>query len=135
MTTNSTFHQAARAYRDVSIAVPPLQAVVMLFDGAIIALRKSLAASQAKRFEESHNCLIRATTILRGLSHHLNFEKGGLLAERLHSSYNALIVACLRSFGRPDAGVQYGRIIASLTELREAWAKVAMTAGDKPLKS
>ena len=135
MTTDSKAYHAAQAYRSASIAVPPLKAVVMLFDGAILNLRKSVAASQAKRFEESHNCLVRTTTILRGLSQHLNFEKGGLVADRLFSTYNALIVAALKSFGRPDAPALYDRIIASLTELRDAWAYVAATTSDRTPKS
>jgi flagellar secretion chaperone FliS len=128
--TAKAFH-AAQAYRNASIAVPPLKAVVMLFDGAIVFLRKSVAASQAKRFEESHNHLIRTTTILRGLSQHLNFEKGGPLAERLFHTYNALIMASLRSYGRPDMPARYDRIIASLTDLRDAWAYVAAGTSER----
>jgi flagellar protein FliS len=134
MTPHSNAFRATQAYRDASIAVPPLKAVVMLFDGAIVCLRKSVAASQARRFEESHNHLIRTTTILRGLSQHLNFEKGGSLAERLFGTYNALIMAALRSFGRPDAPARYDRIIASLIELRDAWAYVAATTSDRTSK-
>jgi flagellar protein FliS len=135
MNSNPQAFRALQAYRDASIAVPPLKAVVMLFDGAIVFLRKSVAASQAKRFEESHNHLIRTTTILRGLSQHLNFEKGGALAERLFKTYNGLIMAALRTYGRPDAPAQYDRIIVSLTELRDAWAYVAATTTERASKS
>jgi flagellar protein FliS len=69
--------------------------------------------------------MIRATAILRGLSHNLDFDRGGAVAERLYKTYHALIMACLRSFGRPDAAVCYHRIIASLTEMRDAWKYVA----------
>lgn len=118
---------AAQAYRTAATAVPPLQAMVMLFDGAILFLRKSVDASEQKRFEESHDYLMRATTILRGLSHNLDFAKGGALAERLYQTYHALIMACHRSYGRPDAAARYGRIVASLAELRDAWKEVAAT--------
>jgi flagellar protein FliS len=67
----------------------------------------------------------RSTAILRWLSHNLDFERGGAVAERLYKTYHALIMACLRSFGRPDAAACYQRIIASLTELRDAWKFVA----------
>jgi len=126
MTANFRAYQATQAYRGASVTVSPLSAVVMLLDGAILFLKKSLQASEAKRIEDSHNHLIRTTTILRGLSHHLNFDKGGPLADRLFKTYNALILACLRSFGQPDASVRYRRIIASLTELRDAWAAVVV---------
>jgi flagellar protein FliS len=103
----------------------------MLLDGAIASIEKSIAASEAKRFEESHNHLIKATQILRGLSQSLNFDKGGNLADRLFRTYNALIIATLRSFGRPDAPARYGRIIASLAQLRDAWSFVKMTVTQK----
>ncbi|MGP9814342.1 flagellar export chaperone FliS [Rhodopseudomonas sp. NSM] len=119
---------AAQAYRSAAVAVPPLRAVVMLLDGVVKALQSSIAAGEAKRFEESHTQMIRATAILRGLSHHLNFDRGGAVAEGLHATYHSLIMACLRSYGRPDSAERYKRIIASLTELRDAWAYVEREA-------
>lgn len=127
MMQRPTTYQAAQAYRTASVAVPPLKALVMLYDGAIMFLQKAIEAAKARRFEESHDCMIRATAILRGLSHNLDFDRGGAVAERLYKTYHALIMACLRSFGRPDASVCYDRIIASLTELRDAWKFVAAT--------
>lgn len=120
--------QAAQAYRNAPVAVPPLRAVIMLIDGAIMFLQKSVAATKQKKFEESHGHMIRATAILRGLSHNLNFDKGGDVAENLHKTYNKLIMACLRSFGQSNSAECYGRIIASLTELRDAWISVAANA-------
>lgn len=123
--------QAAQAYRQTATTVPPLRAVVMLIDGAITFLQKSVSAAEQKKFEESHDLMIRATAILRGLSHHLNFERGGDVAEGLHATYHALIMACLRSFGRPDAPECYRRIVLSLTELRDAWV-IAAQGGVRP---
>jgi len=127
MMQRSTSRQATQAYRTASIAVPPLKALVMLYDGAIMFLQKAVEAAKAGQLEESHDYMIRATVILRGLSHNLDFDRGGAVAERLYKTYHALIMACLRSFGRPDASVCYSRIIASLTELRDAWKFVAAT--------
>jgi flagellar protein FliS len=135
MMQNPTNQRAAQAYRTAAVAVPPLKAMVMLFDGAIMFLQRSIEAYEAKRIEESHGYMLRATAILRGLSHNLDFGAGGGLAERLFKTYHALIMACLRSFGRRDSAVQYRRIIASLTELRDAWKVVAIssTAAPTPL--
>ncbi|QPF83134.1 flagellar protein FliS [Bradyrhizobium genosp. L] len=129
MTQNAMAYQANNAYRSAAVAVPPLKAVVMLCDGAITLLQKALEAHEAKRFEEGHNYLTRATAILRGLSHHLDFNRGGAMAERLYRTYNSLIMACLRSYGQPHAKESFRRIIASLTELRDAWKFVEQTAG------
>lgn len=127
MTQNLNAYHAAQAYRGVAVTVPSLRAIVMLLDGAILCLHKTIEASENKRIEESHDQLIRATSIMRGLAHHLNFEKGGALAERLYKTYNSLIMASLRSFGRPDATQRYRKLIASLTELRDAWNYVAVS--------
>jgi flagellar protein FliS len=128
MTQNATAYLANNAYRSAAVAVPPLKAVVMLCDGAITFLQKALEAHEAKRFEEGHAYLTRATAILRGLSHNLDFTRGGALADRLFRTYNALIMACLRSYGRPNAKESFRRIIASLTELRDSWKFVEENA-------
>ena len=129
MTQNATAYHANNAYRSAAVAVPPLKAVVMLCDGAITLLQKAQEAHDAKRFEEGHTYLTRATAILRGLSHNLDFTRGGAMADRLYRTYNALILACLRSYGRPHAKESFRRIIASLTELRDAWKFVEASAG------
>ena len=132
MNQNLNAYRITQAYRGASTAVAPLTAVVMLLDGAILYLKKAVEAREAKRFEESHGHLVRATSILRGLSHHLNFEKGGPLADRLYRTYSSIIMACLSSYGRPDAARRYGKLIASLTELRDAWRSVAANPAAKP---
>ena len=131
MSANYNAYRAAQAYRGISVTVSPLKAVVMLLDGAILFLKKTIEAAEAKRIEESHNHLIRTTAILRGLSHHLNAEKGGVVADRLFKTYNSLILVCLRSFGQPDAALRYRRIILSLTELRDAWSSVLSDSGNR----
>lgn len=128
---NRSMSQANQAYRSAAVAVPPLKAMIMLHDGAMTFLQKTILAAEARRFEESHGYMMRATAILRGLSHNLDFDRGGALAERLYNTYQALILAALRSFGRPDAAARYNRIIASLGELRDAWKFVAV-ATTKP---
>jgi flagellar secretion chaperone FliS len=126
--TQSSMAYANQAYRGAAIAVPPLKAVIMLLNGAIRFLHKSQQAQEAKRFEEGFEHLTRATAILRGLSHHLDSTCGGAMAERLYQTYNSLILACLRSYGRPQASENFQRIIAGLTQLREAWEFVEVSA-------
>ena len=124
MTQNAFAYHANQAYRGAAVAVPPLRAVVMLLNGAITFLQKSLDAQEARRFEEAHGNMMRATAILRGLSHHLDSNRGGTVAERLFGTYNALIMACLRAYGRPHMRRNYLRIMSSLAELRDAWSDV-----------
>jgi flagellar protein FliS len=128
MMHNPMAYMANQAYRGAATSVPPLKAISMLLGGAITFLRKSLAAQEARRFEEGHEYLLKATAILRGLSHNLDFTKGGAMAERLFQTYNSLIVASHKAFGRPHASASFRRIIAAVTELREAWEDVDATA-------
>jgi flagellar secretion chaperone FliS len=128
MTQSSVAYRANQAYRGAAVTVPPLKGGIMLLNGAITFLQRSLQDQQAKRFEEGYENLTRATAILRGLSHHLDSSHGGAMADRLYQTYNSLIVACLRSYARPQAAENYRRIIASLSELREAWEFVDVTS-------
>ena len=127
MMNNAMAYMANQAYRGTATSVPPLKAVSMLLGGTITFLQKSVAAQEARRFEDGHEHLMKATAILRGLSHNLDFAKGGDVAERLFQTYNALILASLKAYGRPHARESFGRIIAALTELREAWEQVDAT--------
>jgi len=54
------------------------------------------------------------------------------VADELYKAYNLLILACLRSYGRPQAPENFRRIIASLVELREAWEFVDAAAARAP---
>jgi len=128
MTQSSVAYRANQAYRGAAVTLPPLRAVIMLLNGAITFLQKSLQAQQAKRFEEGYDHLTRATAILRGLSHHLDSTRGSAVADELYKAYNLLILACLRSYGRPQEPENFRRIIASLVELREAWEFVDAAA-------
>jgi len=128
MMHNPMAYMANQAYRGAATSVPPLKAISMLLGGAITFFQKSLAAQEARRFEEGHEYLLKATAILRGLSHNLDFAKGGAVAERLFQTYNSLIVASHKAFGRPHAPQSFRRIIAAVTELREAWEHVDATA-------
>lgn len=127
MMHNPMAYMANQAYRGAATSVPPLKAISMLLGGAITFLQKALAAQEARRFEEGHEHLMKATAILRGLSHNLDFTKGGAVAERLFQTHNSLIVASHRAFGRPHARESFRRIIAAVTELREAWEHVDAT--------
>lgn len=133
MMHNPMAYMANQAYRGAATSVPPLKAISMLLGGAITFLQKSLAAQDARHFEEGHEYLMKATAILRGLGHNLDFAKGGPVAERLFQTYNSLILASHKAYGRPHARDSYRRIIAALTELREAWEHVDTTVrGGKP---
>jgi flagellar secretion chaperone FliS len=119
--TQTSLAYANQAYRGAAVVAPPLKSVIMLLNGAISFLQKSLRSQQEKRLEEGFEHLTRATAILRGLSYHLDSTRGGEMTQRLYETYNSLILACLNSYGRPKAAENFQRIIGALTQLREAW--------------
>lgn len=132
MNQNAMAQRANQAYRGAAVTVPPLKAVVLLHNGAITLLRQALELHKARRYEAGHDCLMRATAILRGLSHHLDARRGGQMGARLYGTYSALILAALRAYGRAGADDNIQRIIAGIDELREAWEYVAATKAAAP---
>jgi flagellar protein FliS len=124
MTNPQTRHYAANAYRNAAVVVSPLAGVVMLFDGVVLNLRRTVSAIEARHPEEAFNHLNRAVTILRGLSGQLDFVRGGSVAKRMHETYVRLIMSALNSFGKADSVVRYGKLIDGVLALRDAWSAV-----------
>lgn len=121
---NANYSRATNAYRSAAVAVSPLGKVVMLYDGVIVGLRRAVAAIERKCPEDAFNNLHDATTILRGLCHSLNFERGGQFAERMRDTYISLIMSALNSLGKPDAVTRLSKLIDAVTQLRDAWAEL-----------
>jgi flagellar protein FliS len=115
---------AASAYRQTSSIVPPGMAVVRLYDSIIVLIQRAVVALQEKRRDESFAHIDRAASILRGLSHILDFERGGAIAERLLKVYSHYIVALYAALGKPDAVERYVKLLEGLGEMRDAWATV-----------
>ncbi len=113
------------AYRSAAAQVHPLVAVVKLYDEAIRQLRLAILATQDRRHEESHACISKSSTILRGLCHNLRFDKGEEVAQQLLKAYTYNVLAIHTAYGRRDAAARYEKIIWHLTGLRNAWATIA----------
>lgn len=121
---HAAYQQATSAYRTAAVTTSPLAVIVMLYDAALVSLARSKADVEQKRLDQAFGHLQRATTILRGLCHSLDFEQGGAVAERLRDTYLALILSALHAFNRPDAASQLQKLIVAITGLRDAWIDV-----------
>lgn len=128
MTQNMFAQGAASAYRKAATVVAPMTAVILLYDKVIVLLQRASLAAEKRDPQESFVKVTEATTILRGLSHALDFERGGPVAERLRKMYTQTILTVLASYGKPDMPARYKRIAAGLSELRDAWVEVARQA-------
>src|SRR5262245_6267310 len=123
-----------KSYRQVATkTAPPGQLVLMLYDGALLALERALAGfayEDPAQFNMTvHNNLQRATDIIRELNLALNMDKGGQFAATLRRLYDY--------FDRRiwDSNVQKKRdgieeVIRHLTILRDAWATMLNKQGD-----
>jgi flagellar secretion chaperone FliS len=113
------------AYRSAAVTVAPTTAIVMALDRVLLNLKRTIAATEAKRFDEAFNLTSHSTQILRGLAHHIDVAKGGAMAERLQKTSHANIMAMLLAMGKPDAIRRYQKLAEGLAELRDAWAQIA----------
>lgn len=116
---------AYAAYQAASQQVPPLQAVVLLFDGILVRIHRAAVCAEKKDYGEQFNQIIKATDILRGLLASLDMERGGDLAVRLRDTYETNMRALLRTVGRPEACQCLDKISVGLRNLRNAWAELA----------
>lgn len=116
---------ALSAYQNAIQTTPPLQAVVLLYDGILVRLRNAAAAVERGDYGEQFNQVMRAIDIIRGLMSSLDMNEGGTLAVRLHETYEANMVAMMRSVGAPNAQDSLNRIADGIRELRNAWSEIA----------
>jgi flagellar protein FliS len=122
-----------KSYRETAtLTAPPGQIVLMLYDGAIRALERSLPGFSNTDPAESnmtiHNNLQRAQNIIRELNVALNMQQGGEFAENLRRLYNYFERRIWESnVKKNSAGV--GEVIRHLNVLRDAWATMLANQG------
>jgi len=125
-----------KSYRETAtLTAPPGQIVLMLYEGAIRSLERSLPGFTASDPAESnmiiHNNLQRAQEIIRELNFALNMEQGGEFATNMRRLYNYLERRIWDSnLKKNSAGV--GEAIRHLTVLRDAWATMLNNQGSTP---
>ena len=125
-----------KSYRETAtLTAPPGQIILMLFEGAIRSLERSLPGFTNTDPGEAnmmiHNNLQRAQEIIRELNGSLNMEQGGEFAANMRRLYDYLERRIWESNLRKNsAGV--GETIRHLTVLRDAWATMLANQGSAP---
>jgi len=115
-----------KSYRETAtLTAPPGQIVLMLFEGAIRSLERSLPGftntDPAEANMTIHNNLQRAQEIIRELNGSLNMEQGGEFATNMRRLYEYLERRIWESnLKKNSAGV--GEAIRHLSVIRDAWA-------------
>jgi flagellar secretion chaperone FliS len=122
-----------KSYRQIATqTAPPGQLVLMLYEGALRALERSLPGFSTDDPREAntvvHNNLQQAQEIIRELNLALNMERGGEFASTMRELYDYFDRRLWDSNLRKQrAGVD--EVIRHLTVLRDAWAAMLNNQG------
>lgn len=116
---------AITAYQSAVMTTPPLQAIVLLYDGILVRLHNAGNAAGQGDYGRQYDETKRAIDILRGLLAALDLERGGSVAEGLAETYRVNMQALLAMVGRRDAPSRLAVIAGGLRRLRNAWAEIA----------
>lgn len=128
-----SYNNRADAYAKVGvetsvITADPHQLILMLFDGALLAVSTAATAMEHKEISVKGEYVSKAIEIiLNGLRASLDQEAGGELAARLSALYGymgeRLVYANLN-----NSRAALDEVSTLLTTLREAWAGIAPNA-------
>lgn len=124
---------------DSSVAgANPHQLILMLFDGALEALRLGRGHMEARRIAEKGQAIGKAISIVQdGLKASVDANAGGDLATRLASLYDYVLMRLLQANLRNDVQA-LDEVVHLLGDLRGAWAAIAnapaaaATGGEAP---
>jgi flagellar secretion chaperone FliS len=109
------------------IAATPVELIVMLYDGAIVACRSAIPLIEQRQIEKKSTLLSKAIMIIEsGLRLSLNKKVGGEIAQNLDALYgymsDRLYIANIRN--QPEAVEE---VIKLLVELKGAWEAIGRT--------
>lgn len=128
-----TYSRPWNSYRQTATqTASPGQLVLMLYDGALRFLEKSLSGfdveDPAKSNEMISNNIIRAQNIIAELNGTLNLNDGGAIATTLRGLYNYMDDRLMESnLRKSPEGIR--ETISRLTSLRDAWFQMLQGLG------
>ena len=116
-----------RAYQESAVlTASPGQLVVMLYDGIVRFLRQTDAAMGEQAVAHANDRLGKAEAIIDELLATLDMSQGKV-AENLEGIY-VFWSKCLWEVRLERDREQLARVIAMVSNLREAWAQIAQSA-------
>lgn len=140
MFAQSSFRNTAAMYSRVGVETDvseasPHKLILMLFDGALLALNKAIADIENKDLPGKIKHISKGIEIISmGLSASLDPSSGGNLSERLGALYEYMCRRlALANLQNNTAPIQ--EVIGLLQGLREAWAQIGDVAEDELKKA
>jgi flagellar secretion chaperone FliS len=115
---------------DSSVAsADPHKLILMLFDGAVEALRLARSHMEARRIADKGQALGKAISIVQdGLKASVDVDAGGQLGTRLSTLYDYIAMRLLQAHLRNDLKA-LDEVVRLLGELRGAWAAIGNAPG------
>ena len=119
-------HKGASAYATVGletgvVAASPHKLIVMLFDGALVAIRGAQAHMRAREIAKKGNAISKAIMIVEnGLRASLDKEAGGQIAVSLDALYDYIGRRLLVANMTNDSAI-LDEVHALLADLKGAW--------------
>lgn len=126
---NSPYSKAVSAYAVANSAVPPLVAVVRLYERAMTHLHAARDAAAIRRFDLHHAAIQRTIMIFAGLDSILVFDKNHDVAETLRVFYERLIVQAGAAASRKDPVAACESLIRQTSFMLKAWQAIAAERG------
>ena len=116
----------ARVGNQTSVeSASPHKLILMLYDGALVALRTASVSMQGKDIPTKGKSISKAIDIvMNGLKVSLDLKAGGELAERLDALYEYMADRLLHA-NLHNNQAALDEVIGLLESLREAWAAIA----------
>jgi flagellar protein FliS len=126
-------HKGANAYAKVGletgvVASSPHKLIVMLFDGALVAVRNATVHMKAREIEKKGNAISKAIMIVEnGLRASLDKEAGGQIAHSLDALYDYIGRRLLAANLTNDPAI-LDEVHTLLADLKGAWEAIGDTA-------
>jgi len=126
----ATSNSPTRAYADIGVetgvmGANPHKLILMLFDGALLAVAVAKDAMQSGKIAEKGQSISRSIDIVNnGLKASLDFEAGADMAQRLAGLYDYISARLLQANLRDDQAA-LDEVRGLLQELRSAWEEIA----------
>ena len=115
---------AQQAYFHATHTVAKTRQVVMLYDGIISFLKQAKDAIAEKRIEDRFLLLQRASKVITGLQSSIDFEKGGDIANILHSFYTNMSMRILSINFEREGAALCDTLIEEIKQMRDVWENI-----------
>lgn len=117
------------AYAMAGSQLPPLIAVVRLYEKALVLSHQARSAAMEKHYDQHWEHIQRAIAILAGLDSLLDMKKGGEVAQVLREFYR-FTIRCLGSAStRRDPVRAMDVAIIRIAAMTKAWQAIAAEQG------